>query len=67
MTVKEIVLDRTNKNLFEEVLRVSHKSNVSRKQAYSIVLGYCRKFDPNYTPFKNYESFRVSSHYNTTK
>ena len=67
MNIKEIVFDRTNEKLINEVFRVSYANNVSRKQAYSIVLGECRSIDKNYLPYKNYESFRVAAHYKKNK
>ncbi len=67
MNIKEIVFDRTNEKLITEVLKVSHTQNVSRKQAYSIVVGACREFDNGYEPYKNYESFRVAKFYKENK
>lgn len=67
MNIQEIVFDRTNEKLIMEVLKVSHNQNVSRKQAYSIVISACRVFDKDYEPYKNYESFRVAKFYRENK
>lgn len=62
MNVNKIVGDTTYDTLCDYVLRVSHTHNVSRKQAYNMVKSRVNLEFKDWSPYKNYESFRVKLH-----
>jgi hypothetical protein len=59
MNVNKIVGDTDWNELCEAVLKVSHLHNVSRKQAYYMVVDRVRMEFNNWEPYKTYESFKV--------
>lgn len=62
MNVNKIVGDTSYDTLCEWVLRVSHTHNVSRKQAYQMVLSRVRLEFKEWQPYRNYDSFRMKLH-----
>ena len=57
MNIKEIVSDKTNQSLRNEVSQWSHKNNVGLAQAYSGVIGRVQEEYPKYEPYSSFESF----------
>jgi hypothetical protein len=62
MDVNKIVADTNYNTLCEWVIRVSYAHNVSKKQAYHMVLGRVQLEFNEWCPYKNYESFRIKLH-----
>jgi len=59
MNVNKIVADTNYDELCEAVLKTSHIHNVSRKQAYYMVVDRVKMEFNAWNPYKNYESFKA--------
>jgi len=59
MDINKIVADTDYNELCEAVLKMSHLHNVSRKQAYYMVVDRVQMEFNNWQPYKTYESFKA--------
>lgn len=59
MNVNKIVADTDYNELCEAVLKVSHLHNVSRKQAYYMVVDRVQMEFKGWNPYSNYYSFKA--------
>ena len=59
MDVNKIVADTDYNELCEAVLKMSHIHNVSRKQAYYMVIDRVQMEFKGWNPYKTYYSFKA--------